>query len=150
MKSKYLLIWLVVLTSCVKKIEESKGFGTPQPVTSINGEVVYVYKGDSVVAVYKYEYSYDSLDFQIGIQHDTVLMGDTFKAEIKSKVSKRKIIVRLEQPEVKSFESEGKRRVLDYVYKPDSVGMYHFSGTLTYDTMTFPFEYKFIVVDSRN
>ncbi|MEQ8425112.1 MAG: hypothetical protein RIA63_10410 [Cyclobacteriaceae bacterium] len=152
MEKLIILLGLFSLVGCFqrKTIEEEKFREAHQFVNSINGEVIYVYDQDhsKIVSVFKPKYFAENGLFRVGINRDTIILGDELKGEVYSFNSKVKMRVKLDEPFSKSYEQSDKSRVVaDVTFKPAVTGIFSFSGMVEFNNEEEAFEYKFIVVE---
>jgi hypothetical protein len=92
-----------------------------------------------------YKPEYNVPEFQIFLERDTVSLGDEFVSTIN--VAKRSFNIHITEPLDRLISSsDSTERIKEYHFTPSNEGLHYFRGTIEYDTVKVPFEYKFIVV----
>ena len=108
----------------------------------INGKAQYVFgKEGKIIQMFKDEY-YNGA-FSILLDRDTVVLGDDFSSVFK--VHRDSFKITITNPTSVILYNDSER----YHYIPLSPGLYDFKGTIEYDSLSFPFEYKFIVLSKE-
>jgi hypothetical protein len=97
-----------------------------------------------IKGLFKLEYNIH--DYAILLKKDSLKPGDEFYSSIYVTNPKHKIVITSPTQEVISSEGERGNPSKGYSYKTEKEGVYDFKGTIEYDTIVAPFEYKFIVV----
>lgn len=153
MKIKLIIITMLSMVSCYQKrtMSEKEFLDKHQFVKSINGDVIYVYDDkNEVVSVFKPEFFDDHKLFRVGINRDTIILGDEFNGEVYSFSSKLKMRVHLKEPFIKSYEkNDGSRVAAEITFKPLTAGEHLFAGIVEFDSTKEAFEYKFIVLSKE-
>lgn len=134
-----LLWWLVVLLGC----GSGGGESIQKKLNGINGEAIYVLNKDgSVNGVFKESYNVN--DFSVLLVKDTIELGSNFTSLIN--VTSFKYRVNIKSPSNYVIKSDSTFTMKKYEFMPQDTGIYNFTGRIEYDSLSFPFEYKFIVV----
>ncbi len=104
--------------------------------------MVYIFnkQGKQVLACKE---SYITDDFAIFIKSDTIELESEFVSRIN--VPKDGFRITITSPTNEIIIDDDKSGAKAYHYKAVREGTYDFRGQIEYDTVTFPFEYKFIV-----
>jgi hypothetical protein len=144
---RLLLIFLltIILTGCKDKIASTETEIDPNSgmglVRSINDTVMYWYDPvtNKMKAVMNLKYHKNKF-YSTRISNDTLELGETFIGEVNLKGRGGQI--KLQQPTDSIVDND-----LQIKYIPQTKGLFEFKGQVTFDSIEFPFEYKFIVVD---
>jgi len=113
-------------------------------MVGVNGEAIYVFnKADTIATVYKQEYF--GPDFQVIINEDTIALGSFFISHLNVPHSNFEILI--SSPTSQIIREDSTFGDKEYRYKPDHIGTYDFRGVIKYDSVSAPFEYKFVVID---
>jgi hypothetical protein len=111
----------------------------------INGEAVYTLnENGSVETVAKEKYLTD--DYTILILGDTLELGRHFISYVN--VLKKEFTIQIASPKDTVFKHSGES-FERYEFMPTKEGIYDYRGIIEYDSVTVPFEYKFIVVPRK-
>jgi len=141
--NKIFVFVLTILFGCGQSADK-----LPREVRhGINGDAIYVLKGDSVVMVYKQEFNLSINGYAILLKKDTVHLGDDFESLISIPKSDWKVTVT--SPSDTLIFSGGESSLKNYLFKPKVEGVYDYRGIIEYDSIKVPFDYKFIVVKAR-
>jgi hypothetical protein len=131
---------LVVFNSCIRPKEAPQ-----KKIEGINGEAVYVFNEDgSKSMLFKEEYNI--YEYGVLIISDTLEAGAEFISLINVASPNHKIFIDSPKEEILMDTIGG---FTEYRFRPSSPGTYVYSGRIEYDSITAPFEYKFIVVKKR-
>lgn len=108
----------------------------------INGEALYAIVDGKVVMVS--QPSINNEVFKIHLNRDTLILGDTLSAIFT--VSGEAVEIEIDSPVSQAITSnrfEG--GVFYYDFKTDQLGVHLLSGTIGSDSLSMPFELKFLV-----
>jgi hypothetical protein len=122
-------------------------------LNGINGPAYYVLSRDEkeIIGVIKIEYL-ENLCCDVTINSDTLKIGEKFVADIIVRKAKYKIIISEPTPATitGSFGPDNFPQKSDgYFYTPVEPGLYNFRCRVEYDTVSVPYEYKFIVLPKQ-
>jgi hypothetical protein len=126
------------------EIDPQSGVGF---VKSINDTVAYYFdpKTNKMSFVMNLKYHKNKY-YTTKISNDTVELGEIFIGEVKLDDYNGKIT--LHEPIDTVVDSRlTNHYTLLMKYQPETTGQYNFRGTVSYDSIQFPFLYKFLVVD---
>ena len=147
MKSaKMCILLFLLLTGCGKNPEVAKQL----KLNGINGTAYYIFnrEGTDIEYVQKIEYL-GNPKYNIGINKDTLKVGDTFSASIYILNENYQIFIT--DPVVDtirgSYDFSGKmHEPHSYSYVAVMPGLYSFKCIIQYDSISVPVEYKFFVI----
>ncbi len=115
-------------------------------MNGINDEAVYVFNAaDTIATVFKEKYY--GQDYQIALNKDTVYLGNSFVSHINVPKENFKIVI--SEPSEEVIHSDNIPGAKEYTFMPTSEGIFNFLGTIQYDSLVVPFEYRFIVIEKN-
>lgn len=141
MKNILTIILIVLSGSCGKRsdvIQEVRN--------GINGEAVYVLSNDGSVD-YVYKKKYNGHEYIILLYGDTVRLNEGFESLIH--VANPDFRITISSPSNAIIMSDEVLEPKRYQFLPSEVGIYDYKGVIEYDSVSVPFEYKFIVVPKK-
>jgi hypothetical protein len=100
-------------------------------------------KNKRVFKVLKEEYSQNYV-YNVFLRRDTIESGEDFHADII--VDKPSYRIVLSSPE--QF-TDTRQTSWEYDFKPEEEGIHEFKGLIEFDSLSIPFEYKFIVLPKK-
>ncbi|QOI98040.1 MAG: hypothetical protein HRU69_11340 [Flammeovirgaceae bacterium] len=140
------ILLLLINISCRVNPEIAKRI----ELDGLNGRCYYFFSRDNrnIIRVAKIEYlKYICCD--VTINSDTILIGEKFIADIS--VTGRDFKAFITEPSQDTitgkFEpSELPQKTKAYYFEPTVPGLFNFKCRIEYDTISIPFEYKFLVL----
>jgi hypothetical protein len=141
-------IHLLTITILLSGLACSRPKEVPQKkLNGINGEAIYLFNRDgSIKGLFKEKYNNHA--FAILLVKDTITLGEDFVSSIY--VANPIHQIRISRPvDNVLFGKDSKNDFKKYLFKPNREGIYDFVGTIEYDSIKTPFEYKFIVLPKR-
>ncbi len=134
----YLIFVMLAFIACNHSLKEARR----ERVNTINGKMVYFFNKEGIQGLACKE-SYMTDDFQILINSDSIDLGSEFVSRIN--IPKDSYRITITSPTTEIITRDGAHEAKVYHYKTAREGTYDFRGQIEYDTVIFPFEYKFIV-----
>jgi hypothetical protein len=134
-----LIFWVLVPLMFVGCYQRNAAKAPILSLEGVNGKALYVAgKEGKIIQMFKDEYY--NTKFVILLDRDTVLLGDDFSSLFK--VHRDSFEIKIAHPSEATLTNDSER----YTWTPASEGLYDFTGTIEFDSLSFPFEYKFVVV----
>jgi len=140
------IFWLIFVFGCGKIKEQA----TQIELNGINGPSYYAFdqSNKKIINVQKIEYL-GNICCNVSINKDSIKLGEMLIVNLRVRQQNYSVFISEPKPDtiVGTFEPNKFPQEADaYYFTPQKTGLYSFKCYIEYDTVSVPFEYKFIVL----